>query len=100
MSESALGRRRKNQEAFVAPEEEEEEEEAKTTSRKKNKVVKRKMPKVRRARDGTLHARKEVRSIPEANKLRKAIPAMLRDQVKVSPVDPRSRSTHSSFPGV
>lgn len=80
----STSRRRKNQEAFVAPEEreEEEEEEAKTTSRKKNKVVKRKMPKVRRARDGTLHARKEVRSIPEANKLRKAIPAMLRDQVK------------------
>lgn len=49
--EKSRTRRRKNQET-----EEEEEEEGKT--RKKHKVVKRKMPKVRRVRDGTLHARK------------------------------------------
>lgn len=47
--ESSNSRRRKNQET-------EEDEEGKI--RKKHKVVKRKMPKVRRARDGTLHARK------------------------------------------
>lgn len=50
VSEQESSRRRKNQET------EEEEEEGKI--RKKHKVVKRKMPKVRRARDGTLHARK------------------------------------------
>ena len=54
----STSRRRKNQEAFTVPESSrgEEDEEAKT--RKKNKVVRRKMPKMRRARDGTLHARK------------------------------------------
>ena len=50
--------------------------------RKKNKVIQRRLPRVRRTRDGTKNAPKEVRSIPEANKLRKAIPAMLRDQVR------------------
>lgn len=95
VSEQESGsRRRKSQET-------EEEEEGKT--RKKHKVVKRKMPKVRRARDGTLHAPKVVRSIPEANKLRKAIPGMLRDQVKVSSVDWRGLLTWSDrlgLPGV
>lgn len=74
---SSSSRRRKVQEVVDQTEEP-------GKARKKNKVVRRKMPKMRRARDGTLHARKEVRSIPEANKLRKAIPAMLRDQVKVT----------------
>lgn len=50
--------------------------------KKKNKVIQRKLPRVRRTRDGTKNAPKEVRSIPEANKLRKAIPGMVREQLK------------------
>ena len=49
---------------------------------KKSKWVKKRLPRVQRTRDGTRHDRKEVRSIPEANKLRKAVPGMLREQLK------------------
>jgi hypothetical protein len=59
-----------------------ETEEEEPKPQKKTKVIRRKLPRVQRVRDGTRHDRKEVRSIPEANKLRKAVPGMLREQLK------------------